>query len=62
MKDDAGYYFVKNFDLWDQTIQQVISLNIELGEVFIKAGSSVLPAGFLQEWSTKARSKWNTLI
>jgi hypothetical protein len=62
MQDNAGYYFVKNFDLWDQTIQRVVSLNIELGEVFIKAGSSVLPSGFLEEWTTKARNKWNTLI
>ena len=62
MKDDAGYYFVKNFDLWDQTPRKVIETCITLGEMFIQASSSSLPDGFFEEWSTKTRNKWNTLL
>jgi hypothetical protein len=62
MKDDAGYYFVKNYDLWDQTPQKVIATCITLGEAFIQASRNRLPDGFLEEWSSQATSKWNTLL
>ena len=62
MKDEKGYYFLKNFDLWDQTPQKVITTCLTLGEMFIQATSSKLPEGFLEDWSFKASGKWNTLL
>ena len=62
MKDDKGYYFVKNFDLWDQTPQKVITTCIALGELFIEATAATAPEGFREEWSSKATQTWGKLL
>jgi hypothetical protein len=60
MIDDKGYYFVKNFNLWDQTPKKVVTTSITFGIMLIQATNS-LPSDFLDEWSTKATEKWSAL-
>lgn len=60
MTDAQGYYFVKNFDLWDQTPEKVVTTCISLGEMLIRS-SNKMPEGFLEEWVAKSTEKWSTL-
>jgi hypothetical protein len=62
LKDNQGYYFTKNFDLWDQTPEKLIRLNIELGQIIIQENNATLPAGFKETWSEAVSQKWNSLL
>ena len=62
LKDKSGYYFVKSFDLWDQTPNKIIQMNLETGQLIIQHFQSVLPKDFDQLWYETASQKWNSLL
>jgi hypothetical protein len=62
LKDKSGYYFVKSFDLWDQTPSRIIQMNLETGQLVIQHFQSALPKDFGQIWHETASQKWNSLL
>ena len=62
LKDEQGYYFIKCFDLWDQTPERSIEMNIEIGQILIHRFQSVLPKDFGQQWYETASQKWKSLL
>jgi hypothetical protein len=62
LKDEQGYYFIKCFDRWDQTLERSIEMNIETGQILIHRFQSVLPKDFGQQWYETASQKWKSLL
>jgi hypothetical protein len=62
LKDDQGYYFVKNFDQWDQNPEKVIRTCITLGQIMIKDLGTTVPPEFLNDWTVRSFNKWTSLL
>jgi hypothetical protein len=63
LEDKDGYYFVKNFDSWNQTPDRVIRQNIKISQVLIqKIAKSEVSDDFLNQWTTGAFNKWMSLL
>ena len=62
LKDSQGYYFAKNFDVWDQIPEKVIRMCIGTGMMLIRDIDHDLPADFIEKWTVKAFDKWTSLL
>jgi hypothetical protein len=63
LEDAQGYYFVKNFDHWDQTPDKIIRQNIKIAQFLIQEiAKSEVSEDFLNLWTTKAFTKWMSLL
>jgi hypothetical protein len=63
LEDAQGYYFVKNFDRWNHTPDKVISQNIKISQLLIQEiARSEVSDDFLNQWTTKAFTKWMSLL
>ena len=62
-KDGQGYYFVKNFDLWNQTPDKVIRQTIKVSQFLIREiARSEVSDDFLNQWTAKSFNKWMSLL
>ena len=62
LKDSQGYYFAKNFDVWDQTPDKVIRMCIGTGIMLFHDIEHDLPEDFIEKWTYKAFYKWTSLV
>jgi len=63
LEDAQGYYFVKNFDSWTQTPDKIIRQNIKIAQFLIQEiAKSEVSDDFLNQWTTKAFTKWMSLL
>jgi hypothetical protein len=62
LKDDQGYYFAKNFDVWDQIPEKVIRMCIGTGMMLIRDIDHKLPADFIEKWTVRAFDKWTSVL
>jgi hypothetical protein len=62
LSDSTGYYFVKNFDTWDQNPEKIITLCIGLAQLVMKDFGPAISEEFYNEWTDKATQKWMSLL
>jgi hypothetical protein len=63
LEDRQGYYFAKNFDLWNQHPDKVVRQNIQVAQFLIqKVCNSETSADFLNQWTTTAFTRWTPLL
>lgn len=63
LEDGQGYYFVKNFDRWNHTPDKVIRQNIKMAQLLIQEiARSEVSDDFLNQWTSKAFTKWMSLL
>jgi len=62
LKDKQGYYFAKNFDLWDQEPSRVIEMCIGLCQMLIRDVGTSLSPEFIDDWTLRASNKWLSLV
>ena len=63
LEDAQGYYFVKNFDRWNQTPDKIIRQNIKIAQFLIQEiAKSEVSDDFLNQWTTRAFTKWMSLL
>jgi hypothetical protein len=62
LKDPRGYYFAKNFDLWNHSPENVITSCIDLAQIIIRNVIRDTAPGFIEDWTERATTKWMSLL
>ena len=63
LKDKQGYYFAKNFDLWDQDPGRVIEMCVGTCQMIMRdIGTATISQEFIDQWTVTAVNKWTSLV